>query len=65
MPRTAHQQQSQQNQEMGTTNGSLEKRLAYFLIQEMLPSEIIEGEGFKVSFACRSRRFHNLMPFFT
>ncbi|VDL18605.1 unnamed protein product [Hymenolepis diminuta] len=25
----------------------LEKRLAYFLIQEMLPSEIIEGEGFK------------------
>lgn len=26
-----------------------EKRLAYFLVQEMLPSEIIEGEGFKVS----------------
>lgn len=36
----------------------LEKRLAYFLIQEMLPSEIIEGEGFKVSFPCRKRKFY-------
>ncbi|VDO04202.1 unnamed protein product [Rodentolepis nana] len=33
----------------------LEKRLAYFLIQEMLPSEIIEGKGFKVSCTFRSR----------
>ena len=27
---------------------NLETRLAYFLIREMLPPEILEGEGFKV-----------------